>query len=465
MGPPPWQRDMPAARPRTARLCLLGALVAGLAAPNAGAVRMEGLVAGAGASRDVSVAAAGAAAPQTEVEKELSLAGKYVDVINVEDETLTLSNVRDILYNLERLKSNLQKVGPFRETRTRLSARRIQNHIRTKSEALTALAAKKEAEGELDDGGDVPASQRDNICKTIDQLEVCDDFRVGVKRLCEALDKVRTATLAGEDISVPVHQVNGWLDDVRTQKDYALHNVSWGIACVMGEERRWVSRRLESRPADFGAAPAGGGNVWAEMLQSWLDDAAAYGEKDGSLQLKRFSHALSIVRSFDVEEEHSLSDVRTFIHRLQLCSEMVAECIVSCPDHLRDQIREVLGMIKDRSELMEELATAKEKMGEVDDVLEVPPTKRNNVCKNIDAYDIEAYVRQELKQICTILDRVREAARAGVDTDMISMEVVGRLSALKRRPGYEDLDVAGEMELILAEEHRWLRVFEKGLVK
>jgi len=439
------------------------------------AARLEGFAKGA----FTSTAAAGALAPTAPAnarlakmdraarERELFMIAEFVDSLDI-DGLLSLSDVRDILWRLEDARIIVLGIGSYRDHLHRDVVRETLREIRTKTETLNVLAARKVAAGELDDGGDVPPSQRDNICQSVERDTGVFDaiFRRDVKHLCEALDTVRTVLLAGENADVAVFEVTGRLNVLRRQKCYALPHVSDEIAFVLGEEWRWVTKRLAERPAAEGP---GGESKGIEThdggLKAWLTDVRPYSQDDPEVRERRLRDASKIVRDIDPENQVGLSQVRTNLERLEMCRNMAAESITSNADPaVLKKVRDILFMVKEKSGILKAQAEQREAAGEVDDVRCLMPSERDNICKNITELDLPRALRGEVEDVCAALDRLHRATvDRGADVDAAIAHVVGTLNLLKKRPDDRASGVAGKLEIVFTEEWRLLgSVVESG---
>mmetsp|Transcript_114522 Transcript_114522/g.329059 ORF Transcript_114522/g.329059 Transcript_114522/m.329059 type:complete len:506 (+) Transcript_114522:31-1548(+) len=456
------------------RACFVSALVASIV----GGVRLDTAASGTASVESGGAAGAHAGKPRNaevagssraDRNRELAELIEYVHSVNVQ-EPMTLSNCRDILYHFGRFREKVLGIGSHRDTRTRDAVRAVLREIRIKTDALDQLAAQKVSDGEVDDGGSVPPSQRDNICSAADQFELEAEFRMHVKALCEALDTVREVVLAGKDEEAAVFNVNGRLHTLKAMRDYALSHISWSIATVLGEEWRWVTRQLAQKPpttatttqsttaADGSPSTSAPGDREAPSkgIDAWLTDAMGPSLLDPKIADKRITDALRIIDKVKLEEQSTLSTVRTSIQRLDLCKEMVVEFITNSDPEVRERIREVLRLIKDKNDALTAMAREKVAAGEVDDVEDSLPSERDNICRNLGDYVLSTGWRTDVRIVCDAMDKLRKTAWAGEDVDGAVAEVLGRLNLLKSRPGYMDMRIAGDLEIVFTEEFRWL---------
>mmetsp|Transcript_15747 Transcript_15747/g.44825 ORF Transcript_15747/g.44825 Transcript_15747/m.44825 type:complete len:474 (+) Transcript_15747:102-1523(+) len=380
---------------------------------------------------------------------DLRVADRFVDAINVES-PLTLSTIRDILYRFEDLRMRVLCPGLSRKLVANTKAKRILRDMNEKKDILTRLASQKESQGEVDDGDEIPPSRRENICKTIEFHAVGSDFRDDIWQLCRSLDKLRAAVSAGESAEKTVFEVSGLMRFIRKGEEYALPLISGGLTRLLEQECRWAARRLAAPGAPI-KSPTEGDEVCAGIFRSWTNHSEACAVRPTTIR-----QFYSAVEGIDPDEYRgfSLSLIRTTLLRLELLEDEVAERIADCADpSTRGRLRDVSRRIKSKSDALQALADQAMEAGETDSVFDALPSERTTVCKSLDEYRLSPEVRHEVAGVCSSLDRLRTAVLAGGDEeDAAYMEVVGRLTALKSRPDYMNLDIAGELELAFAEE-------------
>jgi len=369
---------------------------------------------------------------------------------------MSLSHIRTLMYHVEHMKNRTLDVELFDDDVARATVQEALDTVKMKSEVLNRLAAEKESEGEVDDGGDVLPSQRDNICKTIEGTTLDVEFRQQVMSLCNALDAVRANVLAGEDLEPSVLNVNGRLMNLRGFKDVRVPGVEYMLVSLMAEEFRWVTKQLAGRPT---AAPG----VDFGLLRVWMNGVVNSKVLDPSERELRLQHASVQVQAIQIEEQRTLADVRNSLHVLEVCKEIVAECIMTSDDAFRERIRDLLRMVKEKAELLRPLAEKMEAAGEVDEVMEVTASKRDNICRNIDDYGLDADWRQCVVSVCKTFDDLRAGALAGEDTDEIMLDLLGRMNMVKTKPGYHQVGIAGELERVYSEECRWFFGFKAAM--
>jgi len=429
------------------------------------AARLEGFARRArasGESLSVEVSAiAKHANVQMDPDSELETATKFVKAINV-NALRTLGNIRDILFRLEAWRAKLLRSTEFRKTRTREAVKEVMREIRAKVEMLNRVADLRESEGEVDDGGEMFPSERDNICKTIDKYEVDATFLEGVHRLCEALDAVRVAFTKGENEAAAVTNVSMRLDTLKLKQDYRLPHISCRISTVLGEEWRWVTKRLAERSQAAGTraksvASPPSVEALAGGLLDWMTDVALYTHLNPMVRDARLKEAYAIVNSIESVDRLGLAVVRTCLRRLELCQRMVAECIISGDPVLRKQIRDVLQLVKAKSDALHARARQLESAGiSEDDPSDLLPSERNNICKSLDEHDLAPDLYKEVKQVCNSMDKLHRAALNGGDTFVAMRLVLERMDVVRGRPGYADMPFAGDLEAVFSQEWRWL---------
>eukprot|EP00428_Durinskia_dybowskii_P002678 CAMPEP_0170289896 /NCGR_PEP_ID=MMETSP0116_2-20130129/45022_1 /TAXON_ID=400756 /ORGANISM="Durinskia baltica, Strain CSIRO CS-38" /LENGTH=489 /DNA_ID=CAMNT_0010541347 /DNA_START=123 /DNA_END=1592 /DNA_ORIENTATION=- len=477
MAPSPGTCAVAGMHPQRLRLRLLLAIAAGIAA-YIDAARLDRLAHDASTANGLMGAAtnelASAQAKPPGVDKgdrdhDLRLLAGYVDSLNP-NHPMSLSEIRVQATHLERVRSRVCNLFRDRDGRNRQMVRSILSNIRLKTDAFNRVAARKESEGELDDGGDVFPSLRDNICSGIDDHSDCDEFREQLRDLCKALDSVRAAVLAGEDHQAAVFEVNGRLAALRIQKEYAQSSVNWGVAVLLGEEWRWVTKQLarrslsEGEHGDSKSAPKGQSTPQLADLRkpgsgidSWLTDVLACSHQaDPAIASARLQEAEQAIRKVVPEQHDSLSALYTSLDRLEIHRELLAEFVTCVEPALHEQIRKVLRMIKAKTDALEALADIREAAGEEDDLGDAFPSQRDNICSRFEDYGLAPELREIVRDVCEALDKMREATNTDGDTEAAVMRVLGRLQALQMRPGYGDMPFAGEIEHVFAEEWRWM---------
>mmetsp|Transcript_24759 Transcript_24759/g.71548 ORF Transcript_24759/g.71548 Transcript_24759/m.71548 type:complete len:475 (+) Transcript_24759:111-1535(+) len=456
MAPSPGTCAVAGMHPQRLRLRLLLAIAAGIAA-YIDAARLDRLAHDASTANGLMGAAtnelASAQAKPPGVDKgdrdhDLRLLAGYVDSLNP-NHPMSLSEIRVQATHLERVRSRVCNLFRDRDGRNRQMVRSILSNIRLKTDAFNRVAARKESEGELDDGGDVFPSLRDNICSGIDDHSDCDEFREQLRDLCKALDSVRAAVLAGEDHQAAVFEVNGRLAALRIQKEYAQSSVNWGVAVLLGEEWRWVTRQLARRG---GAASDGD---LTRSLEAWMTEVSVRNAADERVRNLRLQDAWGVVNNVHVDESLGLGLVRTHVGRLEMVKEMVVDIIRSSDPELLEDIRELLRTVKEKTSSLKALAKRKEAAGEVDDIGETLPSQRNNICKHLAEFGLEPDFSAEVRRLCAALDKWHTLVDDEDDTTVF--EVLGRMAFMKRRSNYANTSIAGELETVLADEWGWIQ--------
>jgi len=456
-------RSATAVRPLRFQAWLAGALIACVLA-SIDAARLGGSAMRASASTDSARAVARTTSAATALAHrpfDLRIAAEFVDAVNTEA-LMSLSDITDIIYHLGRLRSRILDIGASRDVRSRREVRRLLHEIRTKSETLKVLSAQKEAKGEVDDGGDVPPTQRVNVCTAIDQWGLDANFTRGVKSLCQALDTVRAAVVAGENLDRPVFEASRRLVKLRHQLEYSLPHVSWAIDSVMGEEWRWVTKQLAQQPADADRSSESSPSTEsietrAGGLSSWVTDVLPSTTLDAAAQEKRLQDAFDIAESIRPERagELTVGALRTSLQGLDLCKGTVAEIITSSGADLRERIRELLQLIKTKSDALKAVIKQREEEGEKDEIGELMPSQRNNICSRVDEYGLTPELREGVRDICDSLDRVRMAGLADEEATAALLEVAGRLNVLKTKLEHVGMLVARDLERVFTEEYFW----------
>jgi len=403
----------------------------------------------------------------TRVERERTLESvrAFVESINMK-EKMGLSHIRTVRYHMDKFREEVLNIGAVRDGHSREAVRRTLKDIREKAEQLDKLAAQKELQGQKDDGGDVFPSERGNICFSIDRVEVDKNFHEQVKALCKALDAVRSAVLANGNVQAAVLNVNGRLTNVRTLKEYDAPGMAYGIAFVLGEEFRWVTKhyvRRQAAPQEAAGGATASPEALATLVQSlerWMSDAEPSCYLDPKVRETRYNDALQQTARIDPESQRSLAQVRTSLQTLEMCKEMVSEFITCSEPDFRERIRAFFSDIRTKSDALKRQAEQREAAGEVDEVNEFPASQRDNVCKKIDEYGLDPEWHLALKRVCDAFDRLRTTALNGGDSDSVMMDIMGNMGALKARPGYAELPINGQVENVFTEEYRWLVSFK-----
>jgi len=152
----------------------------------------------------------------------------------------------------------------------------------------------------------------------------------------------------------------------------------------------------------------------------------------------------------------TLGAIHMQVQRLQFIKYKLGQYIVASKPAFREKIREVLQLIKEKTQALGKLAEEKEAAGEVDKSRELLPSERDNICKNLAEVDIKPDFRGEVQGLCDSLDRFHKLVLAGKREDRAFHEMMGRLEVLRRRPGFFDSVAFNELEVVLADEWRWL---------
>jgi len=427
------------------------------------AVRIDGVAFGAGASGGSLSVAARAPAEKANEDmdrgSELDQATEFVNAIDVRA-IMTLSDIRSILYRLDDWRTRLLKSSAFRKSRTREAVKELLREIKSKAEQLQRTETMRELEGDVDDGGDDMPSQRENICKSIEKYDFDANFSDEVKHLCEALDAVRAAVSADRNGTAAVADVSARLATLRSRQEYALPYVSSRISTVLAEEWRWVRRQLAQRAE---AASIGGSILsppdveLAAGLDDWLVDVAVTSHLGPMERDARLRDASLIVNGTEAWEELSLDEVNTCLYRLEVCQNLVAECIVLADPVLRGEIREVLHALKASKDALAARAEQLEASGAQETVLsDLSPSQRDNICKHLEELGLERDLYRDVRRICQSMDKLHAAVLTGGDHWPLTRVLVARLTELRQKPGYDDLPVAKGLEAIFAQEWRWL---------
>jgi len=412
-------------------------------------------------------------------DRELRVAQEWVDSVNVKDaRKVRLSSIRDIIDRLEVLRAKVLEVGSHRDAHSRQTVRDLLRDIRLKSDELSELATKKAAKGEADDGGSTPPSMRSFICKAIDRLQVEATFREDIKGLCAALDAVRDAVALGGNEEMAMFEVAGRLNSLKSKPDYAVPLITRSIGALLGEEKRWVSKRLVGRPKTRAATTATAATITpapvapsvaqpavyngtdsnaSVPLKGWVaDDAIVNPQLDPVLRAKGLNEAIRVVRKIQVFDNLTLSAVRCHMGRLAWCKDHVATMITGSDPATHAMIRDLLTQVKEKSHALEALAERRLAEGDIDNGGDMMPSQRDNICKKLDTYNLEPDLHEEVRKICESLDRLRRIILSGEEPESGLFEVLGRVQTVKDRPGYADMAIAGELEVILGEEWRWV---------
>mmetsp|Transcript_8989 Transcript_8989/g.25773 ORF Transcript_8989/g.25773 Transcript_8989/m.25773 type:complete len:468 (-) Transcript_8989:54-1457(-) len=453
--------------PRGGRIRLAGALAAG-AALLASAVRLDAQ-GGAGASLEAQGEAAKAAASAehagpSEADREMQLLdiAKFVEGVDPAGRP-SLSHIQTLLYHFERFRAEVLSIGSgVTRPRIRALVRKTLKAIRTKRELLTQLAELLEADGQVADGGDKFPSERDNVCNRIEKPIVDKDVREQVKSLCKALDTVRSKILAGEGAEEAVLNVNGRLVNLQGLKGFDMPGLSYAMAQVLGEEFRWVTKQLDLRlQASGGEAEASAAPV-ARALRVWMEDVGVPTHSSPAMQESKVMEAYLLVDRIQPEHVDSLRNVRNCIHTLQVCKEQAADFITGSEPELRERIREILRMIKDKTQTLKALEAERVAAGEADEVLDLYASQRDTVCKHVEERGLEAEMRNYVARVCELFDRLRDTALADGDTDAAMMDIIGRMNALKTTKAVMQLPIVVEVDAVFSEECRWLVSYKQS---
>lgn len=399
-------------------------------------------------------------AREADHEQDLLFVSTFVESIDVHA-PMNLSQIRNVVCHFDRLKTKLLSQAPSRDDHFRKAVQRTAKALLTKVKILDQLAAQKESEGEVDDGGDILPSERDKFCTTVDQTDVvADDFRMGVKRLCSALDALRAAVLTGKDTTEAMYGIHGCLLQLKVLKDYDAPGVLYSIGSVLAEESRWVTKRLGQRPGTLSAlarsvSSLSGAGPEQQWLDVWMGDATTDPLYAPRVADERLEAVRDIVDKIHPDEQTSLSEARNSFHTLEACKGALMEVMAYGNLAFHESAPKLLRVMKQKSEA---IAAAIEQMvavGEVDIVMELPASERDNICKNLDEYDdIPLAWRRGVKGLCDMLDTLRETALLGGDVDVAMAAFLGRMDALKRSPGYQESYIAAEVQNVIAEEFR-----------
>jgi len=398
-------------------------------------------------------------------EQDLGKAAFFVEVVDP-TKASSLSEAREIL---ERFDAIRRKVLAFRDPLSRHAVRSILRGIREKSDVLEPLAAQWQALGEEDDGGDELPSQRDTICKKGNDATLSPDFREMLQILCSSLDAVHEQVAAGDDEEAAAFAVAGALCALVMLPEYHVANVGWGIDCVLGEERRWVAKQLARRSAAAGAGKNGGSRGLGRQdmcvaCNGWKSGVLAEPVADSTYKpAKALSLSLEAVESAPVESHRnsSLASVHASIQRLDVAKVSLVAHIKGGSPAFRDRVREVLLQIQEKKVMLQAIADMKTAGGEVDHSGEMLPSERDTICKNIYHIGLEPGLFKEAKGACDALDKLHTLAMNGKSKDAAMFEVLGRLAALKRRPGYWESPIAYELDVALSDEWYWLAKLEQ----
>jgi len=397
------------------------------------------------AARETAVSPAQPEVGKVFLDREVSMAAQFVDNVDIKN-AWTLSEIRDVLFRFESLRTGTLAVTAKRDANSRREIRRLLREIRTKAAVLTRLAAKKEARGELDDGGDVLPSGR-GICIGIDKHRVTDQFRKDIMALCQALDRIRSLVLNGEDEQEAIYDVSGLLGNIRMQKAYALEHIAYAVANLVGEERRWVRKQLAGKDDAESRISA---------LNTWITEIVSFTPSDPKLRESWLQEAQFLAQSTVPEEIPTLSRLRTSLFRLGFVKEKLSEQLASSNPFFRQKIQKVLSLTQEKVDALEALAAQREAAGEIDDGGDVPPSQRDNICTHPGDFDISAELREEVARICVSMDKIRAAVFAGLDEEHAVLEAAGRINVLKSMPVSLNVRVVTELECVLLEEIRWV---------
>eukprot|EP00428_Durinskia_dybowskii_P013010 CAMPEP_0170210848 /NCGR_PEP_ID=MMETSP0116_2-20130129/5034_1 /TAXON_ID=400756 /ORGANISM="Durinskia baltica, Strain CSIRO CS-38" /LENGTH=169 /DNA_ID=CAMNT_0010461371 /DNA_START=60 /DNA_END=569 /DNA_ORIENTATION=- len=142
------------------------------------------------------------------------------------------------------------------------------------------------------------------------------------------------------------------------------------------------------------------------------------------------------------------------IERLELAKTILVTHIGEASPAFNLRARDILVRIKERKVALEALVKQKVVAGEEDESIELLPSERDNICKDIVGLGLEPGLLEETKSVCHALDRFHMLAMDGEtkETAMLKFEVLGRLAALERRPGFGESPVANEIDVVLSNE-------------
>jgi len=99
---------------------------------------------------------------------------------------------------------------------------------------------------------------------------------------------------------------------------------------------------------------------------------------------------------------------------------------------------------------------------------DLPASQRENICKHVDKYVIDPDWRHGLRSVCESLDKLREMALAGRDTDQVMLETIARLDRLRGMSETSEVDqshIVKAVEAVYAEDCRWLVNYKYGAAR
>mmetsp|Transcript_77832 Transcript_77832/g.225042 ORF Transcript_77832/g.225042 Transcript_77832/m.225042 type:complete len:491 (+) Transcript_77832:94-1566(+) len=422
----------------------------------------------------VAAIAGGRGAPESrdKVQHELDLgrAHHFVDAINP-GMSLRLGEIREILDRFESIRTRVLEI---RDPRSRKAVRDILRGIREKTQVLEPAAERLRALGEKDDGGDESPMRRDTICNQ-DNARFTGTFRDLLYYFCTALATTRSSLSAGEFDESAAFGVAGALSAMAARPEYHTGNVGWVVECVLGEEKRWVAKHLVQQSAADGEPAKDGGSEnrtehplgWA--LRGWKSGAFGQLGTGGTFQAnKSLSECFMAIDRASVEAHanRSLASVGMSLRRLECAKAALVSHVRVAPANFRDRVRDALQRIQERRGALEALAEEKAAAGEVDTNGQALPSERETICRGIEHAGIKPGLFEEMKAVCEAFDQLHVMVMAGQSRSTMMFEVLGRLSALRRRPGYLDpdaastVDLSSEVDLLFEDEWYWLGKME-----
>mmetsp|Transcript_126940 Transcript_126940/g.365099 ORF Transcript_126940/g.365099 Transcript_126940/m.365099 type:complete len:463 (+) Transcript_126940:79-1467(+) len=452
---------MAAALPPRCRL-LLAIVLAACRALHVGAARLQaraGSASGSAGRARVEGRSAARSDMTTPHDRNLDRVAEFVEGIDPM-EPQRLSEIREILERFDEIRI---WIAEHHDPRDPLASQLVENvlrGIRQKAAALAPAAERLQAIGQSDDGGDELPSDRDSICKQPEEdVGFSDDFRVALVAFCDSLDAVHNAVFAGHSAELPAFSVAGALSVLTVKPEYNFRNIGWAIDCVLGEERRWIARQLARHAAEAAAAGAEGSEddgaeerAWA--LRGWTTGVLADLEDDSEArQARALSFGRRATESADAAARfgRSLPTVRLCIERLDHARDILAVRRGTSPA-FRELAEDLLLEVEEWQEALDALAEQKVLAGELDESIVVLPSERDNICNGIDELDFDPDFMREVKCVCNALDNFHMLAMDGEADDMAIFEVLGRMAALERRPGYWDSPIAYEIDVVLTNE-------------
>mmetsp|Transcript_86575 Transcript_86575/g.169390 ORF Transcript_86575/g.169390 Transcript_86575/m.169390 type:complete len:258 (-) Transcript_86575:15-788(-) len=252
---------------------------------------------------------------------------------------------------------------------------------------------------------------------------------------------------------------------MRIKQDYRSLPTRLKIDTLLGEERRWISKRLAQRehapgaPSDSEPAEASEPSAWA--LRGWRTVILTNSDPEvgaASLPGKALREATELAQNTSVDSclGHGLGFIRGQIQRLEFKKIRLAQYIARSDSAFRSQVRGALQLIKEKTDGLRALLAEREAAGEVEESNDMLPSQRDNLCANIEQMGIDAGFRKEVKSVCDALDILHGIVEAGEDDEAACLQLLGRMEALKRRPGYFDSPIWDNLELLLSDEWSWL---------